>query len=354
MELSVFGPGVGECILIQLPTKKWIIIDSFIDFSSQKPIAIEYLEKNKVDLKKDVELIVITHWHSDHISGMAEIISSCTSATIVIPSAFRDVEFQEFINVISNDFMAGQQNVVKEAKKAFKAMRESGSIRKIILADEGKCLYKNEENGIDVVAISPSSDSVLASLAEISGQYNEYKASVPRKHVVKGSQNHNAIAILVIVNNISILLGSDLEEPQHNPQKRYGWSAVLSSQQISKRKSIIFKVPHHGSITGHHPDVWTDLLREAPTSIITRFNSSKLPNQTDIDRIKKLSSDVYVTTSPKIPSVNQRPTNTSRAIKKMCNKIDTIKGLTGHLKVDIDPEIGSIKTYDNGNVEHHQ
>ena len=52
MEISLFGPGVGESCLIELPTGKWVVIDSFICPESRQPIALKYLEEKGVDFSK--------------------------------------------------------------------------------------------------------------------------------------------------------------------------------------------------------------------------------------------------------------------------------------------------------------
>ena len=78
-ELSLFGPGVGECIVIHLGAGEWIIVDSCK--GERDPAAIEYLKSLKVSLEHEVKLVVATHWHNDHIRGLDTILSKCPVAS---------------------------------------------------------------------------------------------------------------------------------------------------------------------------------------------------------------------------------------------------------------------------------
>ena len=74
IEVSVFGPGVGEAIVVHIGDGKWVVVDSAIDKYGALPI--QYLEKLGVVLKEDVVYVVATHWHSDHIAGLSDILAS--------------------------------------------------------------------------------------------------------------------------------------------------------------------------------------------------------------------------------------------------------------------------------------
>lgn len=81
-ELSLFGPGIGECIVAHLGNNEWVIVDSCINSSSKDPIAFEYLNNIGVNPLEDVKLIVISHWHSDHIKGASNLVKECREAMV--------------------------------------------------------------------------------------------------------------------------------------------------------------------------------------------------------------------------------------------------------------------------------
>ncbi|WP_028869746.1 ComEC/Rec2 family competence protein [Psychromonas arctica] len=344
MEVSLFGPGVGECVLVKLPNDKWIIVDSFIDKESGKPIALQYLKEQNLNPEEVVELIIVTHWHSDHIAGMSEVIFNCTNASVVIPSAFTKKEFTIFITSLAKDQSLGELNSAKEMKRVMFGLGEHYRNNKIppIYASEGKCLYRDDVNHINVVALSPSSHSETNSLMELNDLYNKFKVQNPRVHILKQAPNNNSIALAITVKDVSILLGGDLEEPKYNPDKLYGWSAILKSKQVSKRKSVLFKVPHHGSRTGHHDEVWSEMLQK-PCSILTTYNSSSLPRSEDIERIKGESNSVYITSPPKIPKKLLRDKRLQKDIDNFCKNLKPKESVTGHVKALVDTMSGSVE-----------
>jgi len=345
MEVSLFGPGVGECVIVKLPTNKWIIVDSFIDRNSKKPIALKYLEDLNINPSTDVELIVITHWHRDHIAGISEVIDACSSATVALPEAFTTKEFTNLICALSKDYVLEDINSAKELKKAFKSIQAhyNQNLKAPLLAKEGQSLYKDQEAGIEIEALSPSPHSVIASKMEAQAQYNKFKDSNPRLHILKQNPNNNSIALLVKVKDISVLLGGDLEEPAHNPNQDYGWSAILKSKLITRNKSVLFKIPHHGSPNAHHADVWKDLIALDPHSILTTYDSSSLPGSEDIERIKQTSKVVCLTTPPKLTKSQIREKRLQKQIEQFCIGLTQRFRETGHIKVNIDCNDGAIQ-----------
>ena len=93
IEVSVFGPGYGEAIVLHVGEGKWILVDSCIEPASELPAALGYLHDLDVDVENAVKLIVATHWHDDHICGFGTVLDECKSAAISISSALDIEEF---------------------------------------------------------------------------------------------------------------------------------------------------------------------------------------------------------------------------------------------------------------------
>ena len=89
LEISIFGPGYGESIVIHLGYNNWMIVDSCIDTQTRKPIPVEYLESINVDPETAVKRIVASHWHGDHIRGMSDIVKICKNATFCLSDVFK-------------------------------------------------------------------------------------------------------------------------------------------------------------------------------------------------------------------------------------------------------------------------
>lgn len=91
-EISLFGPGYGECVVVHLGGGKWLINDSCLDETKRHPIALRYLAELGVDVGTQVAMVVASHWHDDHVRGLGAVYEACTSATFVCASALNSRE----------------------------------------------------------------------------------------------------------------------------------------------------------------------------------------------------------------------------------------------------------------------
>src|SRR4051812_1212421 len=97
LEVSLFGPGVGECVVVHIGAGEWLVVDSCIDPSTRKPVALDYLTAMNVDVSRMVKLVVVTHWHDDHMRGVSALFSRAESAKFVCSSVLQVEEFQTVI-----------------------------------------------------------------------------------------------------------------------------------------------------------------------------------------------------------------------------------------------------------------
>ena len=130
-----------------------------------------------------------------------------------------------------------------------------------------------------------------------------------------------------------ILLGADLEESGHPDT---GWSVIVGSRTYPPGKASIFKVPHHGSHTGHHPQVWQDMLDTAPFAILTPFalGNVSLPTPQDVERICQRTEQAYATAIPR----PRRPRGRPQAVEKLIrdtvgSSIREVYSSTGHIRL---------------------
>lgn len=84
-ELHVFGPGYGESLLVHLGCGEWMIVDACRQ-RGKPPAALKWLDDLGVDVATAVKLVVATHWHDDHVRGLAETLRACDGASFVCSS----------------------------------------------------------------------------------------------------------------------------------------------------------------------------------------------------------------------------------------------------------------------------
>lgn len=156
VEISLFGPGYGECVLIHPGDGYWIVVDSCIDPISFKPAALEYFDTIGVDTSADVKQIIATHWHDDHVRGLGNVFKACKSAKFVCSAAINNEEFSEIVMLYGHKIMTDSPSGVDEFRDVLEemALRASESGTKRVtpqFAVSDKCLWRSPmERGCQV------------------------------------------------------------------------------------------------------------------------------------------------------------------------------------------------------------
>ncbi len=333
LEISIIGPGRGESIVIHLGQNDWVIVDSCVARGSGEPAAFQYLQELKSNALSGIRLVVATHWHDDHIRGLASILRACPDARFCCSTAFQSAEFQQLIASAAESFPSrvGVEELY-EVSKALRDRRDLGASnwtpqfgienRSLLSLD-----HRSRPFPARVTALSPSDETVtlaLAALREILP-----KAGEPQRRIINRSPNHASVVLWITAGSLRVLLGADLE---HTNREGQGWTAILANVQDASRASLI-KVPHHGSENADCPEVWDKMLHENPIAVITPFTAGvRLPKNTDLERIAARTSRLYLTSAGggKPPS---RPTAVERAIKQVLSNRRILAGQPGHVRV---------------------
>ena len=309
IEVSVWGAGYGEAIALHIGGGKWILVDSCIDPDSQLPASLDYLKNLKFPVGEAVKLIVVTHWHDDHIRGISTALDECESSSLAISGAFQVDEFRKLVSLYSEPTIRNTSGL-DEFSRVFQLLQKRKqrvtqfNSPKLAFAD--KWLYRDEirinSETIEarVCSLSPSDASVLK--AQLAFARLLPKERERKKRVTSPRPNHASVVLWVELGNEIILLGADLE---NTSDSEIGWSAILSGSTVTSEKASVFKIPHHGSENAHHDDVWVKLLWSEPIAIVTPFRPGRkfLPSAEDIKRITSLTSRAYTTA----PAKQRRP-----------------------------------------------
>lgn len=305
IEISVFGPGYGESVLVHVGNGRWIVVDSCIDGASRRPKALQYLEKLGVDPKVAIPIVIATHWHDDHIRGMHQLFMAASSAYFVCSPVLTRNEFLALGDLYTSEVShtpRGPRELYRcITDAALRAELRGHQILKLATAD--KTLWASELGGgfpaiiVSLTALSPSDEMGRRSLEFMARALAAVKRGAKEDRLIESSPNDVAIAMRLDIEGRSILLGSDLEE-EGNPL--VGWSAVLDGVSSRARKSSAFKVAHHGSKSGHHDAVWTDLLEHDALSFLTpfRWGKHRIPTSSDCARVLALTKQAFISAHP--------------------------------------------------------
>jgi hypothetical protein len=296
IEISLFGPGVGECVVVHFGDGKWLVVDSCLNGISKRPSALDYFDQIGVNVAKDVPFLVSTHWHDDHIRGLSTLFGACESAVFVCGHALQCQQFLELTELYSKDLSAGGSGVQEFVEilaicKARKKLRKASPKR---FVSAGTVLYQNLASPqILIKALSPSEAAFESSLMRF-GRALTPKVGEPRGAVPNVSPNDLSIVLSLAIEDIRVLLGADLEE---DDRIGFGWKTVIERFAATDSANHGFKVPHHGSVTAHNSDIWPLLMQTNAWALLTPFlrGRKQLPSAEDIERICSLSSSEYIT-----------------------------------------------------------
>ncbi len=223
--------GQGDSEFIELPNGQCMLIDASVSSYGDK--IVETIEGYGYT---EIDYLVATHPHADHIGGMRDVVESFEIGEIYMPKATSTSKtFEGLLTAISDKGL------------------------QIYTAAAGKEIYSDSEIKIEILA--PNSESY--------DDTNNYSA------VVRVSYGKNAF-----------LLTGDAEELSENEMLDYGYNELSAD---------VLKVGHHGSNTSS-----SDAFLQAvhPTYAVISCgadNSYGHPHDETIDKLNDLGIDYYRT-----------------------------------------------------------
>lgn len=338
IEVSVFGPGFGEAIILHLGMGRWILVDSCRGPHSGLPASLKYLRDLEIDLEDKVRLIVATHWHADHIRGIGAVFEECQSAEFAVSNALRTDEFMTLLELYRGRSMmesSGMEELI-QVFELLEARRQRGvRFNPAKLATADRLLYRDKlelaSTAIEakIYSLSPSDASSLQAklaFAELLPSESESK-----KRVASPAPNHASVALWIEVGDHKILLGADLEKTS---DPKTGWSVILTGSTVVSGNAGVFKIPHHGSENAHHDDVWSELLSKEPLAVVTPFRLGKkpLPSPEDVRRINRLTPHAYTTAPARRRRHKWRNRVVRDFIDQATHKIHSVHHGWGHVR----------------------
>ncbi len=339
LEVSLFGPGYGEAIAVHIGGGKWLLIDSCTASGPVTPLHLQYLNAIGVDAATSVILIVISHWHDDHVRGIASVVRACPSAKVALSNALREVEFLTLASLYDKRPLpegSGVDELVAVLGYLSEAKREAASSRSPMFATVDRSLLRedlalpNRTIQASVFALSPSDAATLrsklafATLIPVPGAERSRIASI--------TPNQSCVAILVEIGHDILLFGSDLEATRDADM---GWSAVLTSVTVVNRVASVYKLPHHGGFSAHDNRVWTSLLVKDPYALLTAFQrgAAPLPSDADISRIVGLTPKAFATGLPSRRRWRPHERVVGEMVGDATRSVVEIVAATGHIRL---------------------
>ncbi len=321
-EITLFGPGYGEGIVLHTGDGRWAIIDSCTNADGE-PLAFRYLQSIGVDPTNEVDLIVATHWHDDHIRGMAALVRACKKATFCCASVLCDHEFLAITHALEKHHFSSIGSGVHEIHEVFSHLA-SKQPKPVFAIANRRILSKG---ACEIWSLSPRDSNFLSFLRSINQLLPSQGRS--KRRIPSLSPNRISVVLWIKLADIIVLLGSDLEKP--------GWIEILQDTARPNGKASVFKVAHHGSQNAHEPRVWRQMLEDEPVAVVTpwRIGHRSLPSQQDVQRILSCTPNAYATTKLKSPprSSRRRSNMIRRTLRESGIELRRISGPTGMIRI---------------------
>ena len=302
VELTLIGPGYGESVVLHVGGGAWILVDSC--GRSDTPAALDYLRAIGVDPSQAVAMIVATHWHDDHIRGLARMVEVCAKASFCCASVLCEKEFLTIIHALEGRHYASCGSGVSEIHQVFSVLAKISSTPTFAVANrdifaKGTCRIR---------ALSPDDQTFLRFIQSLRNLIPNVGQSETR---IQGlSPNEASVVLRVEISDVAVLLGSDLEKG--------GWLKILQDKTRVPDTSSVFKVPHHGAESADEPGVWNQLLDPDPVALLApwRLAGRTLPSDSDVRRITARTSHAYATARADESRPARRTSMVERTIKE--------------------------------------
>jgi beta-lactamase superfamily II metal-dependent hydrolase len=273
LEVTLLGRGVGESVVVHLLNNKWMIVDSCR--TGKTPAAQVYLEAIGVE-PSAVEILVVTHFHTDHYRGIASLHDHYDQSRLMVTAALAARDFVALYSDTAEPPLLGEiPATINRARKRQLGVFTPG-LRHLSMQSQ---VYRHDD--VVVMALSPTDVAVLQSNDELA----QLLLSTQSRNIVEShlrDDNRCSVVLHVEAGGVGALLCGDIVS---NPAM-YGWQAILEEpnhQQLCQSGYV--KVSHHGSETGHDDDMWAKLVGDGPVLGVAPYWPSSLPRPDDVERL---------------------------------------------------------------------
>lgn len=330
LEVSVFGPGVGESAVIHVGGGRWVIVDSCRDSRSGVVSSLAYLRSLDLEPAHCVDWVVATHGHDDHVAGFAETVIACANADVVFPDAACEEEFLAVAEIDQDlEFYSTRWQVYGEFDAALREMEGPARRAHLHFAGEGKHLPLGVAPGapLELEFLAPSSYATLRSRKTFGRLLKLAVSGEGNKRLSCRDPNTFSLALMVRCLGKSVLLGGDVK----NGSTAWGWRRVVMFLN-QQSPANVFKVAHHGDPKAHDNTLWSQFLTQDCVCIVAPYRPSGRPKPSDIALMKTTHSDIYTTATASAIAPSKTVTDVKAKVRFLSN-VGEAGGVVGQVRL---------------------
>jgi hypothetical protein len=304
-------------------------VDSCVDRMSPEPPVLAYLRSMGFDPSVDVVQVVATHWHDDHVRGLADVVNQCRSARFACSAALGSREFVTLAEAQGYPISV-EDDGVAEFRRVLNTLAERAA--PVILASGDRPLWRSpngEALASQVVALSPSDEAIRRAILEI---VNLMPDRVGGRRIPELHDNLGSVAVWIQVGARAVLLGADLER---RADPLLGWEAILASITRPVGRCQAYKVAHHGSANGHHDGVWEQLLEPGTRAVLAPWTRGGrvVPSDVEVRSLCELTQHAYAASPIHAPGNAQTDRRVERVLRQAVRYVRDIEGPLGQVRL---------------------
>ena len=244
LEINFFDVGQGDAILIQTPENKTMLIDG-----GPNNRVLEKLGKNLPPFHKQINVVILTHPHADHVLGLVEVLRRYEVELLILNGAELKTDiYSEFLKV------AKEKNV------------------KIIITKEDMAIHFSDNLEFDILSPLGANQVVFNKKSDSFG-------------VGGNNVNDSSIVGKLMFKNFSIMFTGDATSKTEIRLLSDGYDL----------KSDVLKVGHHGSKYSSSIAFLNAVLPEAAIIEVGAKNRYGHPSPAALSRLKMFDIGVFRT-----------------------------------------------------------
>ena len=244
LETIFLNVGQGDAILIKTPKNQTMIIDG-----GPNSKVLEKLGKYLSPLQKQVDIVVLTHPHADHVTGLIEVLKRYDISLLILGGADLKTDvYNEFIKIVSDKKIP------------------------VLIAETGQAIHFSEDLEFDILSSAGANQEVFNKKSEGFG-------------TAGNEVNDTSIVGKLIFKDFSIMFTGDATLKIENQLLVYG----------NNLKSDILKIGHHGSKYSSSFNFLNAVFPRAAIIEVGAKNRYGHPSPAALSRLKMFNIDIFRT-----------------------------------------------------------
>lgn len=310
MKIVFNNVGQGDSIILESEKNRKIVLIDCHRHNGGNP-SLDYIIDNEIE---EIELLILSHPHYDHYSGLLELLEYCESKEIKINYfGFTFYQSLQYLKWASLD--DEHSKLLQQILKKINSLREVDKIGEIYFLTSGWGEDIDEDLRIDCLSPSDKEHKSFTSTIDYNKDLDELQCSK--------AANYISTLFLVKYGEQSIVLSSDVE--------KMTFERLFEKRRINKNKTIgLCQIPHHGANVNHYLPFWRTITTVENCPAVISAGENKKYNHPHLEVIEDFAREGYVV----------KCTNNINGMKAYNENVEHLSLVYDSVSIEIEQKIG--------------